>query len=67
MTTESQRIRAEIRKRMERLDDLEGEGVPTTAKQAAELAKTDPDRFNDLWEAGALKDAMETNTEKKEN
>ena len=64
MTTESQRIRTEIRKRMERLDELEGEGVPTNAEQVAELAEADPDRFNDLWEAGALKDAFKTNAEK---
>jgi hypothetical protein len=49
---------------MERLDELEGEGVPTNAEQAAELARADPDRFNDLWEAGALKNAMKTNETK---
>lgn len=49
---------------MERLDELEGEGVPTNAEQVAELAEADPDRFNDLWEAGALKDAFKTNAEK---
>ena len=61
---ESQRIRAEIRRRMERLDELEGEGVPANASEMAELAKSDPDRFNDLWEAGALGEAMKTSESK---
>ena len=64
MTTEAQRLRTEIRKRMERLDELEGEGAPTDAEQIRELARRDPDRFNDLWEAGALKDAIKTNKNK---
>ncbi len=64
MTTESQRIRTEIRERMERLDDLEGEGVPTDAEQVAELAKSDRARFNALWESGALTDALKTNDTK---
>ena len=64
MTTESQRIRAEIRRRMERLDELEGEGVPSNAKEAAELAESDPDRFNDLWEAGVLGQAIKTDNPK---
>lgn len=63
MTKESQRIRTEIRKRMERLDDLEGEGFPANREEIAELATSDPDRFNDLWEAGALGEAMKTTTE----
>ncbi|HMX71260.1 MAG TPA: hypothetical protein PKA56_05850 [Solirubrobacterales bacterium] len=66
MPTESQRIREEIRQRMRRLDELEGAGVPTNRAEAAELAKTDPDRFNDLWESGALGNAMKT-TEPEEN
>ena len=60
---ESQRIRAEIRRRMERLDELEGVGVPANPKEVAELAKSDPDRFNDLWEAGVLGKAMKNETE----
>lgn len=61
MTIESQRLRAEISQRMKRLDELEGIGVPTNSEEVSELAKTDPDRFNDLWEAGALKNAMKSN------
>ena len=64
MTNESQRIRREIRKRMERLDELEGEGLPSNAEGVAELARTDPDRFNDLWETGQLADAMKTDEPK---
>jgi hypothetical protein len=64
MQTESQRLRRELRERMERLDELEGEGVPTNREEAADLAKTDPDRFNDLWEAGALADAIKTKNPK---
>ena len=60
MTTESQRIRTEIRQRMKRLDELEGIGVPANAQEVTDLAKSDPDRFNDLWESGALGDAMKT-------
>jgi hypothetical protein len=45
---------------MKRLDELEGAGVPATRSEAAELARTDPDRFNDLWESGALGEAMKT-------